>query len=234
MRSTALVLLLPLLAAAPLAAQFEGTLVMKVSSKDSKTGDVNISIAVKDHMSAMTADIPSPQGAIQIHTITDNTAGTTTMLLPLTGQMASMAAVPGMAGAKGLKMTMNLNGTNGRGGNDSKTTFSKLGTSEKIAGYDCDDYEITSGKDKPMRACLTSSFGHFMMPTNPMSRGSKSANDWSGSAPGFPLKAWDPDGKVSMEVMSITPGSVPAGSFDIPDDYMDMSAMMRGMRGGGR
>lgn len=48
----------------------------------------------------------------------------------------------------------------------------------------------------------------------------------------FPLKVWSPEGKMAMEVTAIDKGSVPESMFTIPDGYVDMAAMMGGMRGG--
>ncbi len=54
------------------------------------------------------------------------------------------------------------------------------------------------------------------------------------SHPGFPLKVWDKDGKVTFEVTKIEQGSVDQSMFEIPEGYMDMGEMFGGRgRGGG-
>jgi len=143
-----------------------------------------------------------------------------------------MAQAPMFANAKGLKTVIDLAKASANPNlSQESVEVKKLGTTEKIAGYDCDDYEITSSKGDPMRACIAQSLGHFLFP----SMGGAGSPSWTkafGTKPGFPLKVWSESGGVAMEVTSIERGSVSADMFAIPEGYMDMGAMM-GRRGGG-
>jgi len=161
---------------------------------------------------------------------------TATTLLPVSPVMQQS---PMFANANGIKMVMELSKVSTSMGNgaatDESVEIKKLGTTEKIAGFDCDDYEITSSKGQSMRACIAQQLGHFLFPQiGSMGRGTGNAPAWTkafGTKPGFPLKVWSPNGDVAMEVTSVERGSVPASMFEIPEGYIDMSAMMRG-RGG--
>jgi hypothetical protein len=164
-----------------------------------------------------------------------------TTLMPMPAQMAN--AMPGAANAKGLKFTISLDQVNRmnpgqRGqGQPEKVNIKALGTTEKIAGYACDDYEITNARGEAWRMCASSTLGTFVFPgmSGPMGRGSSGAPDWAralGNKPMFPLKVWTPgDNKVSFEVTAIERIAVPDSTFVVPDGYMDMSAFGRG-RGG--
>jgi hypothetical protein len=163
---------------------------------------------------------------------------TATSLMPLPPGLSQM---PALANAKGLKTVIDLSKAKADAGagsqSDEHVEVKKLGTSEKIAGYDCDDYEITSSSGKTMRACIAQSLGHFLFPSigGGMGRGSSPSPAWTkafGTNPGFPLKVWSTTGDVAMEVTSIERGSVPASMFDIPEGYVDMKSLFGG-RGGG-
>jgi hypothetical protein len=64
-------------------------------------------------------------------------------------------------------------------------------------------------------------------------RGGSSVPSWSkafGDRPAFPLKVWSEDGKMDLEVTSVDRAPVAASVFEIPEGYVDMSAM-RGRSG---
>jgi hypothetical protein len=229
-------LLVSAFAASPLAAQFEGTISMKMSSQDgSKTDGMTVKIVMKGDKQATIMTMPAsagPMAGLEMRSILDPKTNTVTTLVPLPPSMSAMA---GMAGAKGFKMVTDLSKVGGSTESDSKAQIKKLGTSEKVAGFDCDDYEITAANGDISRACITQSLGRFVFPqgSGGMGRGA-SAPPWAkafGNRPAFPLKVVTADGKVAVEVTSVDKGAVPASTFAIPDGYTDMGAMGRG-RGG--
>jgi hypothetical protein len=225
------------LATSPLAAQFEGTVSMKLSNTGNG-GDMTVKVVEKGGKQATIVMLPSsagPMAGMEMRMIYDPQTNTATTLMPLPPGMSQM---PALANAKGVKTVVDFSKVSpSDASTNDKVDVRKLGTSEKIAGLDCDDYEITSPKEKPMRACITQSLGRFLYPQrgNGMGgRGGSTPPPWSkafGDKPGFPLKVWSTDGNVAMEVTSVEKGSVPAGAFEIPDGYVDMSTLFRG-RGG--
>jgi hypothetical protein len=231
--------LIGVLAATPLAAQFEGTVTMKLSTPDRDgASEMNMKIAVKGDRSATIMSLPAsagPMAGMEVRSIYDPKANTMTMLMPM---VAGMANIPGMANAKGMKTVVDLSKAQAMAGTNSSqdnVDVKKLGTSEKILGMSCDDYEITGKDSQPMRMCVTSALGRFTMPQmgGGMGRGGSVPPAWSrafGNKPMFPLKVWSTEGKMAMEVIAIDKGAVPASTFEIPEGYVDMAGMMGGMR----
>jgi len=237
MRRIVALIFVSLIPAAPLAAQFEGTIHLKLSG--SGTGEsMTMKMAIKGDMQATVMEMPAsagPMAGMEMRSIFDGKANTVTVLMPMP---PGMPAMPGMADAKGFKSVTDLSKISPSGEqSDSKVEIKKLGTSEKIAGFDCDDYEITQGSGKVTRACITQSLGRFIFPGASGSmgrRGGSAPPEWAkafGNRAAFPLKVWTPDGKIAMEATSVERGSVPASAFEIPAGYVDMAGMMRG-RGG--
>lgn len=246
MRASSLFLLFGLAPLVLPAQSFEGKVTVRVAAGTAGAPrSFDMTMFIKGEQSAMTMTMPADgnAGAMagqQIRMIMDGVAGTTTTLMPLPPQMAQ--AIPGASGAKGLKITMSradlAKVQSSEDHSDSKVTVRKLGTSEKIAGYSCDDYEVTGEKGESWRMCASSNLGNFVFPTvrNPMGGRGSSAPGWArafGNRPMFPLKVWSPNdsASVAFEVTAIERVAVPASTFVIPEGYMDMSALMRG-RGG--
>jgi len=239
MRRFTMLVLAQLAAAAPLAAQFEGTVTMKVTGVG-QAGDISMKMLVKGDQQATLLTMPAsagPMGGLEMRMVYDPKTMTATSLMPIPAQMAQ---APMFANAKGIKTVIDLGKAAANPNLEQETVdIKKLGTSEKIAGYDCDDYEITSSKGEPMRACIAQKLGHFLFPSmgSPMGRGPTGAPGWTkvfGTKDGFPLKVWSPSGGgVAMEVLSVERGKVSPDMFEIPDGYMDLGAMMGGRRGGG-
>jgi hypothetical protein len=230
-------LLLSLVSVAPLAAQFEGTVNMKISGSEGSSADgMMVKIAMKGDKQATIMTMPAsagPMAGMEMRSVLDPATNTLTTLMPLP---PGMPAVPGMAGAKGFKMVTDLSKAAGGMESNSNAQIKKLTTSQKIAGFDCDDYEITAANGDVTRACITQSLGRFQFPRSGggMGRGPSAPPAWAsafGNRPAFPLKVWTTDGKIGLEVTSVDKGSVPASVFEIPEGYMDMGAMGRG-RGG--
>jgi hypothetical protein len=170
-----------------------------------------------------------PMGGMEMRMVYDPKTMTATTLMPIPAQMAQ---APMFANAKGIKTVIDLSKASANPNVSQETVdVKKLGTTERVAGYDCDDYEIKSSKGETVHACIAQSLGHFLFP----SVGGSGSPSWTkafGSKPGFPLKVWSESGGVAMEVTSIERGSVSPDMFLVPEGYMDMSAMM-GRRGGG-
>ncbi|MGE5730595.1 MAG: DUF4412 domain-containing protein [Gemmatimonas sp.] len=240
MRRIVALVLVSLMPAAPAAAQFEGTVHMKMSGSGSAAAEgMTMRIAIKgDRQATIMAMPPSagPMAGMEMRSIIDGKANTMTTLMPMP---PGMPAMPGMADAKGFKTVTDLSKVSVGAQSDAKVEIKKLGTTQKIAGFDCDDYEITSGTGSITRSCITQSLGRFILPEagggmGMGRRGGSAPPPWAkafGDRAAFPLKVWTTDGKIAMEVTSVEKGPVPESLFEIPDGYMDMGAMMRG-RGG--
>src|SRR5262249_44607351 len=106
------VLALPLVglfAAAPLAAQWEGTVSMKVSAGNGQAmGDMLMKVAIKDGKSATLMSMPSnagPMAGTEMRAIYDPSTNTSTILMPIPAGMANAGP---LAGAKGMKIVTDL------------------------------------------------------------------------------------------------------------------------------
>jgi len=170
-----------------------------------------------------------------VRAILDPKTQTVTTLMPMPPGMGAMA---GMPDAKGMKMIVDLSKVRSDA-TTSKADIKKLGTTQKIAGMSCDDYQITDENGKSVKACITSSLGRFMLPDMNGGMGRRGGGGgqpaWAkafGDRPAFPLKVVSDDGNTNMKVPSVDRAPVPASLFEIPDGYVDMSAMMRGRSGG--
>src|SRR3954463_1050675 len=107
MRRTALVLLIQLAAAAPVAAQFEGTVSMKVSGTGAG-GDIEMKMLLKGDQQATLMTMPpaaGPMAGSEMRMIFDPKTLTATTLLPVSPVMQQS---PMFANAKGIKMVMEL------------------------------------------------------------------------------------------------------------------------------
>jgi hypothetical protein len=230
MRRSALMLLFPLLAAAPLTAQgFEGTVMVKPTAD----GTMPTTWMIKGQRIAVDAAMPAsagPMAGTATHIIVDFGSQSVTVLVPLTPAMSGMMGAMLPPGTKGLKMATALpKGTAAAG------TAKKLGTSQTIASLKCDDYEGTSTDGKVERVCMTHDLGEFAYPGGGMGgRGGRgSGPGWvevMRQVGGFPLKEWTPAGTVDFEVLSVQRGSIPASVFEVPEGYNTMGGM--GGRGG--
>jgi hypothetical protein len=165
MRRIVALVLVSLMPAVPAAAQFEGTVHMKMSGSGSAAAEgMAIRIAIKgDRQATIMAMPPSagPMAGMEMRSIIDGKANTVTTLMPMP---PGMPAMPGMADAKGFKTVTDLTKMSVGAQSDSKVEIKKLGTTQRIAGFDCDDYEITSGNGSTTRSCITQSLGRFILP----------------------------------------------------------------------
>lgn len=222
-----MMLALPVLAIMPLGAQqFEGAIDVRMSM--SKSEQLTSVMLVKGDRVAMTMTLPASAGPMagqEARIIPSPDGASMTMLMPLP------AGMPAMGGAKGMKMVMKL-GDVSKSDTDriAKSELTKLGTSQTVAEMKCDDYELAVEGEKPTRMCLTGGMGRFVYPS--MGGRGSSEPDWTRKVREkglFPLKVWTTDGNVGLEVTAVTRKKVPASAFEIPDGYMDASAMMGGM-----
>ncbi|MBP9897852.1 MAG: DUF4412 domain-containing protein [Gemmatimonadales bacterium] len=228
-------LLLPLALALPMGAQgFEGTMSMRVGAPDGTMMDVKYMI--KGDKMGMTATAPASAGPLagsEVRMIIDQSAKTMTMMMPLPAGMGNGMLPPD---TKGLKMVNPIGSGTATEGSNTPVEYKKLGTSQTIAGLKCDDYEA-SADGQTTKICFAPNVGMFAYPNlgggmNGRGRGA-AAPGWAkglSTAPGFPLKVWSADGKVSMEVTAIDRTAVPLSAFEVPAGYVDLSAMMGGRR----
>jgi hypothetical protein len=228
--------LVSLAAAGPLTAQqFEGTVHMKMSGNAQNPEGMAMRTAIKGDQQVTIITLPAnagPMAGQEVRAIMDPKSQTVTTLVPMPAGMGAMA---GMPDAKGMKMVLDLSKASANAG--SKADIKKLGTSQKIAGMSCDDYQITDENGKSVKACITASLGRFMLPDMSGGMGRRGGGGqpaWAkafGDRPAFPLKVWSEDGSTNLEVTSVDRTPVAASLFEIPAGYVDMSAM-RGRSGG--
>ena len=231
MRQLAPTVVLQVLLALPLAAQFEGTISMKVSAGG---GDMMMTMSLKGDQQSTVMTLPAsagPMAGMEARTIFDPKTNTTTALLPVP---PGLGQIPALANAKGIKTVIDLSKNTGDAAQQAQVK--KLGTSQRIAGFACDDYEIIPAKGNPMQACITEALGRFVFPQaggGMGGRGNGAPPAWTsafGGKPAFPLKVSQSDGTVVMEVLSVNKAPVSASVFEIPDGYVDVSSLFR--RGG--
>lgn len=234
-------LLLPLALALPLGAQgFEGTMTMRIAAPDGTQMEARTMVKGSQMAMALTAPASAgPMAGAEIRMIVDRSAKTATMLMPIPAGMGGGGFLP--PDAKGIKIVNPIDGGEAASGAAAAPAveYKKLGTSQTIAGLKCDDYEFTSD-GQTIRSCLAANVGMFYYPSlgggmmgGRGGRGAAGAPAWSkgvGQAPGFPLKVWSTDNKVSMEVTAIDRAAVPASTFEVPAGYIDMAGMMGGRR----
>ena len=219
MRKLLPLLLLPVLAAPVAAQDFEGSIAMKMTSANTPE-PITMTFYHAGDRQAMVMAMPSgPMAGKQVRMVINPTTKKLTMLMPMP---------PGMPG-KGMKMVMDFGTMADQA--EAKTTDAKvtaLGTSQKIAGMSCDDYEVTT-QDETIKICMTDQLGRYNFPTM-TGRGRPQLPEWAsafGNKPVFPLKVWKDDGSMSMEVTTIQRGPVdPTLLEDNPEGYMSMPSGM--------
>jgi hypothetical protein len=202
----AFVAILGVVPAARAAAQFEGTITLRISATRGG-GDMRYSIKGD----RLRIDLNASTGGMYI--IADN--GATKMVMPAQRIYLEppLPKVSDQAAAKAKK-----------------TSAKATGRKETIAGYQCEHYLIT-GDDGQYDACFSKQLGHFMAPMNPMMGGAGSG-DVLGELgdSGFPLKVQKVGGETTLEVMKIEKKVLGEEMFAIPADYqkMDLGAMRQG------
>src|SRR5689334_10817801 len=122
MRRVVTTVLTCFLSAAPLAAQFEGTIHMRLRDVDGKTDMPDVKMAMKGDLQSTIITLPAsagPMAGLEMRSIYDVKANTITMLMPMPPGMPMMA---GMADAKGMKNVLDL----------SKASFSETDSKAEI------------------------------------------------------------------------------------------------------
>ncbi len=226
-RSSAVVLVAALTMAASAEAQtFEGTIALKATTAGQP--EIALEMQVKGQRNVVITTLGPETGPLagqQMRIINDAAKGEMVMLMPIPPGMP----IPGAAGAKGMKVVMNLKEIEASAPKTPDPVITRLGTSQQVAGMQCDDYSVKVGNDTSY-ICSTEAIGAIALPIGP--NGQQPA--WSralGNRPFFPLKVWG-DG-MTMEVTRVTRGSVPDSAFSYEGNYVDMTSMMGGMMRGG-
>jgi len=208
--------------AAPVRAQntFEGVIEFKFEGKDS-IGMVQTSKGNMVRIDGLGG------GAMKVSMILDTKSNTMTMVM-YDRKMYMVNPIPSLDSA--------LNAS------AQKTTISKTGETQTVAGVSCDIYKGTTtkedGKIEEGQACLAKGAGFVFF--SMMGRGGKAAQ--GSTAEVFRelaakdlhiVKAWTmKDGKMVpvLEAVKIERKSVPNSTFDVPADFMKMQLPM-GMGG---
>ena len=225
-------LLLPVLAAAPLGAQqFEGSLNVRIRG-DNSTETLDGVMTSKGNRTAIVFTAPASAGPMagrDVKVIVDIDAKLATMLA------ANPPGMPAMGNMKGVKMSMKLEDIAGEvrdGMKDVDGELKKVGTSQTIAGTKCDNYQFVTKGEKPVNLCVTSELGHFNLIDPGAMGGANGGPKWARMIKKgdlFPLKVWTSESDVYFEVTGVARKSVPESMFVIPSGYMDASGMMGGM-----
>ena len=204
-----------MLAGAPLAAQggnFEGV----VTGKMAHGGTFEYYVkGNKIRMQMRSSEHPDEQGVM----IYDSDSRTMTMLMP----------------SQKMYMQYNVAEKPDLTSPDMDVKVTKMGKSDKIAGYSCDYYHV-EGEHGNADVCINTDLGRFMSPGQggPMRRGAQPPA-WQkmfGDKPAFPLKVISYEkGKpeVVMEVTAVDKKSLDASAFTAPADYhkFEMPSMMK-------
>lgn len=209
------------------AADFEGKVRMKMIAGQKSSPAHTIDYAVKAGLVRTEIGDAKGPGGIMIMNLPQREM---TMLMP---QQHMYMVHPLPAAAPGA---------NGGEAADQETTFTATGEKEKILGYDCTKYVVTS-KHGSTDLWLTEQLGSFSAMTPPPGPGGARGGampPWAKALEGknfFPLRivTHDPSGaeEMRMEVESVEPQSLPDSLFTPPADYrkLDMGGMMRGLGG---
>lgn len=213
-------LLLPLSLAAQ---RFEGTLKVRVGGPGG-TGAMLMSVTVKGDKVLNVMALPGMNR--EVRSITDNKARTMTSYTPFP---PGMVVPSGVAKAKGVIAVQKLSALAPAPKQAGKSDLRPLGTSQTIAGYKCDDFELTGETGDVVRMCLSTSLGGVMMESVGPTPDGKPA-PWAralGNKPVTPLKMWSSNGNTILEVVAIKRELVSSHAFDAPAGYIDMATALK-------
>ncbi len=111
--------------------------------------------------------------------------------------------------------------------------LNKTRETKTIAGKSCEVWEMKSD-DGTFEVCMAKGMGTFMMPQSEMQQ--QQAPNWAkqfwedGAMPLEIVEVQNGNRSVKMEATRIEEKSLSDDLFEVPDDYRDMSGMMKGMQ----
>lgn len=207
------------------AQQFEGTFTMRVGGPGG-TGAMISKITTKGDR--VLNIIALPGMAQEMRTIIDNHAGTITTLTPFPPRMTKPQGVANAKGVIAVRPLPSLGA--GTTGAPPHSDIRALGTSQAIAGIQCNDYEATSETGQTVRMCLTSALGRLTTGAMGGAASGDQPAPWAaalGNKPMIPLKIWRTNGVTILEVVEIKRHPVSLHAFDIPPGYIDMATALK-------
>lgn len=109
----------------------------------------------------------------------------------------------------------------------------KTGQTKTIAGRSCEVWTITHESGENFSMCMNEELGPFVTPKNPISN--QQAPAWAQSietGAAFPLeiKQTGNENKMILQATKIEEKSLEASLFEVPENYRDMSSMMKDMQ----
>ena len=209
------------LLAAPLGAQaFTGTLTVRMSVPG--VGPMDVKAHLADGKQAMVmAGGPGVMANAEMRMVIN----------PAERRITTFTSMPGAPGGGKFKQVQTFAPPTTASG-DATVTVTKLGTSQTVAGLKCDDYELVS-QGETTKMCATEALGRFNMSMEGANgRGATPA--WARALRNrnfFPLKVWNAEGGVSLEVTAVDRTAPAAALFDEDTPgYATMPGGMPGMR----
>ena len=195
---------------------FEGAIVMHTSSAKQGGGEDMLFLTKGGKLRI---DAPGRDGTVA-HSIFDPTTQKITVLMD-TQELAMQMPVP----------APNMPG--GAAGGTSSTKLARTGKHETIAGFDCEDWEMTLANGNRESTCVAQglSFFDFSAMAGPTGGGVRSWAEELRDKNGFPLRALetDPSGKEisRMEVTKIQKKTLDDSIFAVPANFhlMQVPAM---------
>jgi hypothetical protein len=212
------------------AQQFEGTIAVRIGGPGG-TGSMVSRMTTKGDKVLTVIALPGVAGQ-DLRMITDNRARTMIMLTPFP---PGMVLPKGVASAKGIITVRDFPApAPSPSTKPINSDIRKLGSSQTIAGINCDDYEATGETGQVVRMCLAASLGRLT--SGALGEGGQSGQPapWAralGNKPLMPLKVWKPDGTTVLEVMEIKRQLVASRVFDIPPGYVDVATALKNRTG---
>ncbi len=210
------------------AADFEGTVSMKMSGREAagKGADAVMNFSMKAGLTRMDMDA---QG-MGIGVIIDPAKQQMTMLMTQRRMYMIQPMPAPMADAT----------AGAPSGKAPESNLEKTTVTEKILGYDCVKYVVKDDKGKTVELWLTDQLGSFMGlgGGGPMGRrggGAPAGSGWEQLLQGkslFPMRVVTSDGGKEvgrLEVTAVDKKSLSDSLFTVPDGWQDLSGMMRGM-----
>lgn len=224
-------LLSALLAPAALfAANFEGTVTMKMSgreaaAKGSRNGAAEMNLSLKGGLTRVEVNGQGQSMGV--------------IMDPAKQQMTILMTQQRMYMVRSLPTAKAVANAAGKGGGD--VTLEKTDATEKILGYNCVKY-LVKDKNTTTELWLTEELGSFMGfgGGNPMGgrSGAAAPQGWEEALQGksfFPMRVVSTEGGKEVgrvEVTAVDQKSLPDSLFTVPEGWQDMAAMMRGMPAG--